>query len=44
VEGLSRVKGKLRAPERSTAGATPAPADHAAEIILGIVRLETGSR
>ena len=44
VEGLSRVKGKLRAPERGTEGATPAPADRAAEIILGIVRLETVSR
>jgi lipid-A-disaccharide synthase len=44
VEGLSRVKGKLRVPERDTEGATPAPADRAAEIILGIVRLETVSR
>jgi len=36
VEGLSRVKGKLHAPERGIDGATLAPADRAAEIILGM--------
>jgi len=38
LDGLTQVKDKLHAPESGGEGATPLPADRAAEIILGLLR------
>jgi lipid-A-disaccharide synthase len=38
LEGLTRVKSRLQAPENPSEGPAPHPADHAAEIILALPR------
>jgi lipid-A-disaccharide synthase len=38
LEGLTRVKSRLQAPENASEGPAPHPADHAAEIILALPR------
>ncbi len=42
LEGLARVKSRLRAPQ-ATSGPTPHPADRAAETILGLLARRSGS-